>query len=584
MGKIIKNGIEYSSAVPDLTNILHTELDAYTAEFDEKLATKSATYTSLEQLGLTADATVDDVYGALRDGETAILATSEFTNQLTMFPNFCTNDQYAILYVKKKNGNRAFIEWRQKEGNAYAIGGLNSNNQFTNWNNIVRFKKDGYADDSIIAIGDTVSNDGVIQTLANLGFTTDIMTWDTGIYRVSHVEGLTNLPTDIASTAPGFRLEHHDIKKWGSNHNPNKSTWALRHSILYAENGNVYSRYTESGATAGVYTKDTGWRCIAQNTKALVTNAQNFKLDITKNNSAWFGFFTFSFMYGTTLCEISFTISDKVYYTITKGQNVVSAITYTQSGANYQIGIDFTTKIYGTQVVEMPSEFGTINSLTDESYAGTTNATLKLISSRTYTTLAELGLTASATVENVIAALPIGSKALISTHEFTNYQTLFPYSVEADQYAILNVEKGYDTAGSRTIVTWVRKDASKIAYGGIDSANTVKWWNEVAMKEKFNGQEIKSVIIDLSVDDLQSTGSSSVYLSLSNYIDQTTKVIKVEGYYIPPSDSTYPVVIPVVFGSQAGHLTTDSTGYSFRVVQSPSGNKGSGFVKVYYVE
>ena len=71
MGKIIKNGIEYSSAVPNLTNILHTELDAYTADFDEKLATKSATYTTLDELGLTADATVDDVYSALKDGETA---------------------------------------------------------------------------------------------------------------------------------------------------------------------------------------------------------------------------------------------------------------------------------------------------------------------------------------------------------------------------------------------------------------------------------------------------------------------------------------------------------------------------------
>ena len=393
MGKIIKNGIEYSSGVPDLTNILHTELDTYTAEMDEKLAdavsaikgyfrvtTQTAgyfkframdvneeenenyitltdhfgghieiygglrtqdsyksykavrtswgdwnsfqptysqyhkmeklylydgylylkvpgyttitfigilekpeyietlddttteipivslfngkAYTSLAELGLTSAATVDDVYGALKDGETAILATSEFTNQLTMFPNFCTNDQYAILQVEKKNGNRAFIEWRQKEGNAYAIAGLNSNNQFTNWGNIVRFKKDGYADDSIIAIGDTVSSDGVIQTLANLGFTGDVMTWDTGVYRVSHVEGLTNLPTDITSTAPGFRLEHYDIKKWGGNHNPNKDTWALRHSMLYAENGNVYSRYTESGATAGVYTKDTGWQKI----------------------------------------------------------------------------------------------------------------------------------------------------------------------------------------------------------------------------------------------------------------------------------------------------------------------------------
>ena len=269
MGKIIKNGIEYSSAVPNLTKILHTELDTYTSEFDKKLATKSATYTTLDELGLTADATVDDVCGALKDGETAILATSEFTNQLTMFPNFCTNDQYAILQVEKKNGNRAFIEWRQKEGNAYAIGGLNSNNKFTNWGNIVRFKKDGFADDSIVCIGDTVSSDGVIQTLANLGFTSDIMTWDTGVYRVSHVEGLTNLPIDITSTAPGFRLEHYDIKKWGSNHNPNTATWALRHSILYTDNGNVYSRYTESGATASVYTKDTGWkRVIVENSSA----------------------------------------------------------------------------------------------------------------------------------------------------------------------------------------------------------------------------------------------------------------------------------------------------------------------------
>lgn len=584
MGKIIKNGVEYSSTVPDLTKILHTELDAYTAEFDEKLATKSATYTTLEELGLTADATVDDVYGALKDGETAILDTSEFTNQLTMFPNFCTNDQYAILQVEKKNGSRAFIEWRQKDGNAYAIAGLNSNNQFTNWGNIVRFKKDGYADDSIIAIGDAVSSDGVIQTLANLGFTGDVMTWDTGVYRVSHVEGLTNLPTDITSTAPGFRLEHHDIKKWGSNHNPNKSTWALRHSILYAENGNVYSRYTESGATAGVYTKDTGWRCIAQNTKALVTNAQNFKLDITKNNSAWYGMFTFNFVYGTTPCEITVTITDTVYYTVTKGQNIVSAITYTQSDANYQIGIDFTTKIYGTQVVEMPSEFGTINSLTGETFSGATTAILKGYDGRAYNTLEELGLTADATLNDVIAKLGAGQTATLTTTYFTNYQTLFPYEEESDSYATVRIEKGYDHYGSRTIVTWVRKDASKVAYGGLDNNNKVAWWNEYALKEKFNGKSVKTVTIDLSADDLQSTGTSSAWVSLGNYISQTTKVIRAEGYYNPPSDSTYPVVIPVVFGSQAGHLATDSTGYSFRAVQSPSGKKGSGFVKVYYVE
>ena len=109
----------------------------------------------------------------------------------------------------------------------------------------------------------------------------------------------------------------------------------------------------------------------------LVTNAQNFKIDLTKNNAAWYGMFTLNFVYGTTPCEITVTITDKVYYTITKGQNLVSALTYTQNGANYIIGIDLTAKVYGTQVVEMSPEFGVVNSLTAETFAGTTTAISK---------------------------------------------------------------------------------------------------------------------------------------------------------------------------------------------------------------
>ena len=112
-------------------------------------------------------------------------------------------------------------------------------------------------------------------------------------------------------------------------------------------------------------------------TKALVTNAQNFKIDLTKRNASWYGMFTFNFVYGTTPCEITVAITDKVYYTITKGQNLVSAITYTQDGAKYTIGISLTATVYGTQVVDMPSEFGTINSLTAETFAGDTTVIAK---------------------------------------------------------------------------------------------------------------------------------------------------------------------------------------------------------------
>ena len=348
---------------------------------NEALKNKKSVYVTLAELGLTSAATVDDVYSALKDGETAILATNEFTNQLTMFPNFCTNDQYAILQVEKKKGNRAFIEWRQKEGNAYAIAGLNSNNQFTNWGNIVRFKKDGYADDSIIAIGDTVSNDGVVQTLANLKFTTDIMTWDTGVYRVSHVEGLTNLPADITSTAPGFRLEHYDIKKWGGNHNPNKNTWALRHSVLYAENGNVYSRYTESGATAGVYTKDTGWRKInTNNSTTLVANTTNLKLDVTKKNASWYGAIKLTYLYNTSPVEVDIdfrSATDTLKWTVVNGQKYIKKITYTQDASNkahYTIGVEFSGTTYGCYQAEVIGGFADINSLTADAFTGDTTA------------------------------------------------------------------------------------------------------------------------------------------------------------------------------------------------------------------
>ena len=246
----------------------------------------------------------------------------------------------------------------------------------------------GYADPSIVVIGDADSSDGVIKTLNTLGFTSDIMTWDNGEYRVSHVGGLTNFPTEITEEKPGFRLEHYDVKKWGSNHNPYHSTYGCRQSILHYK-GNVFVRYQESSATAGVITTDTGWQKLA----------------------------------------------------------------------------------------------------------------------KVYTTLAELGLTADATVENVIKKLPIGGKALISTHEFTNYQTLFPYSAEADQFASLKVEKGYDNAGSRTIVAWVRKDASRIVYGGLDSTNTVKWWNEVSI----NGVNAKTLVTNAQNFKLDITKKNANY-------------------------------------------------------------------------
>jgi hypothetical protein len=101
---------------------------------------------------------------------------------------------------------------------------------------------------------------------------------------------------------------------------------------------------------------------------------------------------------------------------------------------------------------------------------------------KVYTSLAELGLTADATVDDVIVRLPVGGCAKLKTTEFTNYQTLFPNEEEGDMHATVKIDKGHNIYGSRTIIMWIRKDASKIAYGGLDSTNKVAWWNKVATK------------------------------------------------------------------------------------------------------
>ena len=96
MGKIIKNGVEYSSAVPNLTNILHTELDAYTAEMDEKLAdavgsikgffrvtTQTAGYLKFRAMDVNEE-----------ENENYITLTDHFGGHIEIYGGLRTQDSY----------------------------------------------------------------------------------------------------------------------------------------------------------------------------------------------------------------------------------------------------------------------------------------------------------------------------------------------------------------------------------------------------------------------------------------------------------------------------------------------------------
>ena len=119
------------------------------------------------------------------------------------------------------------------------------------------------------------------------------------------------------------------------------------------------------------------WFFARRNDVSLVTNSQTFKITIQKNNPAWYGYAKFLYMYGNTLSEVSIGIlTTGVSYRIVSGSDNIESVTYTFDDAkNPTIGIKFKLKVYGTQTVTVPIEFGTISSFTSEEFTGDTAAT-----------------------------------------------------------------------------------------------------------------------------------------------------------------------------------------------------------------
>lgn len=221
---------------------------------------------------------------------------------------------------------------------------------------------DGYVTDAIVVTDE---------------FDNDILKWDTGTYKISHRTDLVNLPFDVDNNNLCFRLEHHNLKKWEGNHNPNTETYGVRYSVLYCQNGSTYTREYESGATAGTYTKDTGWRKSTQDKYSLVTNSQTFKFTIKKNRFSWFGFAKFEYSQGASkaiLSEIDIAITTAaISYTVAKGNDIIESMTYTfDADNNPTIGIKLKEKVYGTQSLTVPSEFGTITEFSGEEFTGNT--------------------------------------------------------------------------------------------------------------------------------------------------------------------------------------------------------------------
>ena len=96
----------------------------------------ATTYTSLSQLGLTTNATFQDVVDALPEGGSALLGVNNFTNYQTIFPYETGNDQFARVHIVKglEDGSCMYARWFRKDGSKEAIAIFNiDDNKFSGW-------------------------------------------------------------------------------------------------------------------------------------------------------------------------------------------------------------------------------------------------------------------------------------------------------------------------------------------------------------------------------------------------------------------------------------------------------------------
>ena len=634
---------------------------------------KDAYFTSLSQLGLTADATLDDVIATMPKGSSALIGVTEFTNAQTMFPYEETNDYtFGRVYIVKGSDNgRIYAKWFRKDGAKEYIAKIDINtNAIIGWN-----KQNTYTTLSQLGLtADGTVNDIIAKLSAG----------ESALINVAEFNDKTQFPDTSSSN--------------------NMATVSVRKTN---EIGRTVVEWFKKDGRYAVAVLDgnnkvSGWREYGVETKkGLAQNSQYYKIDITKKGNKYRnGVVRFSYNNGNMPCEVAIFLSygDSTghigNYTYTYGTNCIQSITLTGNDTNVVIGIELTKTVYGTQLVEVNDSFCTINNLTAEQFTGDTVATyndsskeilhtdlsgnlagittvLDLVNAlvteyratspkkpirfvsgeitkttltdlpRNYgllqitvsgydvvdvsfagssfgfktlhygfvnrtsgetlfsslfweivdtpvTELIDLGLDGSATIQNVMDAMTIGQHCILNTSRFDDKTQVD--NIEYGKVEIRRLSSGMWSLWLEDVL-----HGNVVAHGTC-SASKFAGWHYLATTDyvdnggTFNGKTVKTVTIDLSASDLQYSSSSGfIDVSLANYVANNTKIIRVEGCYIPPSDNTvFGTYVPVFSGNKSSGIGVGKiyhNGESWRITVAASlGQKGSGFMKLYYIE
>ena len=263
MGKIILNDIEYAIGVSNGSNIDTTNLvekDSIVTTLDDTVTDEqipsakavydklsdlptdsgSKCYTSLNELGLTADATIEDVVNALNNGESFLAPVNTFTNYETIFPNKVPSDQWNKIHIIKGTSlPNSHIRCYSQSGACEYLANVNNTN-ITGWNDV----SGTYIDIS----------DAIIEKLGN-----EILKYPVGKYRINSTttgNKFTDLPSDAEMKCGLIEINGTAVGK-----SPFTDAWVYRMYKFECLTGTLsYVRRLNSGATVGQIEVDSGWQ------------------------------------------------------------------------------------------------------------------------------------------------------------------------------------------------------------------------------------------------------------------------------------------------------------------------------------
>ena len=200
----------------------------------------SASYTSLSELGLTADATVEDVVNALKNGESFLAPVNTFTNYETIFPNKVPNDQWNKIHITKGTSlASSHIICFSPSGTSEYLANINGTN-IVGWIDV----SGTYIDIS----------DAIIEKLGN-----EILKYPVGKYRINSTttgNKFTDLPSDAEMKCGLIEINGTSVGK-----SPFTDAWVYRMYKFECLTGTLsYVRRLNSGATVGQIEVDSGWQ------------------------------------------------------------------------------------------------------------------------------------------------------------------------------------------------------------------------------------------------------------------------------------------------------------------------------------